>query len=108
MEVTVTLNKVDWNAPEYTLTVDGKTLSFSHCYEITGTDRYDGAGIFCPYACKRRFWRDATQVTVDFGAAWEIEKYDNPATEIQRRVKIVNAAFEEVRANYTKSWTVSV
>jgi hypothetical protein len=108
--VTVTAIKTDWARAEYSLVIDGVEFDFDRSASQTLTDTTSAHGhiIFDSRNQNLCFWRQDTHVWVDFGSAWIIENYADPAIEIQRRVALVDAAFEAVRKSYEKSWTVTI
>ena len=107
--VTVKVSKTDWKSPEYSLSIDGVSYDFRHAASriLTDTEHEDDLGIFSRYQ-EVDFMRGDTKVVVDFGSPWDPSRYENPALEIARRVNLVNAAFDEVRENYERSYTVTL
>jgi hypothetical protein len=112
MKIEVTVSKIDWNKPTLTLTVNGEIQDSYYLYnsrKITNTQEHNWLGIFTTCTSKPVwFVRGDTQVTVDFGGAWELSSHANPASEIARRIALVNTAFDEVKESYSKSWTISI
>ncbi|MCA2595946.1 MAG: hypothetical protein IM526_12795 [Microcystis sp. M38BS1] len=113
MQVEVKAIKADLKKVKYDLVIDqqdypfnGKAVNASRT--LTNTSNEDGRGIFNDVDISVWFIRDDVRVYVDFGSAWNIETYENPALEIKRRVELVNAAFEEVKESWEKSWTVEI
>jgi hypothetical protein len=109
--VTVTATKSDWEAPIYTLWIDGSESDFDERASrlLTETTKeYYFKGIFNRTTTWSKFCREDTEVSVDFGDIWDVDNYENPAIEIQRRVALVADAFEEARESYEKSWTVTI
>jgi hypothetical protein len=107
--IEVTAEKTDWSAPKYSLTVDGELceFDFNSSRKITNTQAHAMEGIFTNLAnCTIKFKRDDTEVRVEFGCAWDISSFENPALEIRRRIALVNDAFDAVKESYTKSWSV--
>ena len=110
MIITVTVDKKDWSKPIYTLIIDGvyyEEFGYKSSRLLTDTIWADNGGIFSRYQ-EVDFMRGDTKVVVDFGGSWEPSEYSNPALEIARRVAIVNAAFDEVRESYERSYTVTL
>ena len=112
MIVTVTVVKTDWEKPEYSLSIDWvyyEAMGYKASYILVGAEcSSDSNGIFSSFCSEPIFRRDDTTVSVDFGDTWDPSRYDNPALEIQRRVALVDAAFEAVRESYERSYTVTI
>ena len=109
--VTVTATKSNWEKASYVLYINGIESEFDQSASrlLTDTLRCESImGIFNPYSHKHIFWREGTQLCVDLDTTWDITRYSDPAQEIARRVSLVSEAFEEVRENYQKSWTVTL
>ena len=109
MIITVKATKTDWSKPIYTLDIDGVSYGFKHDDSriLTDTTWSQTGGIFARYP-EVDFIRGDAKVSVDFGDAWDISEYVNPALEIQRRVALVHAAFDAVRESYERSFTVTI
>jgi hypothetical protein len=114
--VTVTVTKSDWENPRFSLAIEGEYYEFRHDASriLTQTNYEEEDGIFSREIASYRddfifeFTRDDTCVLVDFGAPWSPTEYDNPALEIQRRVNLVNEAFNAARESYERSWSVTI
>lgn len=108
--ITVKETKNPWQAPVFTLLIDGEQYDFLHQASrlLTNTWSEDGKGIFNAGDTVVRFKREDTWVTVDFEAVWDVKKYDNPAQEIKCRILEVEKAFEAVSESYEKVWTVEI
>jgi hypothetical protein len=112
IQLTVKKAKENWHKPEFTLLLHGDeevSFNFETSRRLTETISESQRGIFSyGLTSKVEFRRGDTWVTVDFGSAWDIESYENPALEIKRRIELVDAAFDAVKQNYEKSWTVTL
>jgi hypothetical protein len=110
MTVTVEMTKTTWGNPKYSIVINGEEMSmeFQASRKLTQTCGEDGQGIFDTEESYIEFKKGNTWVAVNFGDAWDIAEYSNPALEIDRRVNLVNKAFIQAADDRNESLAVTL